>query len=173
MFTYRNSSRKEEWITTITYRGLKKLAFFLLALPSVIFMIGFLKWYIGIPVALLIGAAYFCTLRDDRRAEHEAYEGEKVIVISRRCLIALFAITVAWCYFGGFGNLYYQSDDWFARNAVFRDLISHEWPVIYGTKDVALVYYIGFWLPAAVIGKAVFLLCGNLETAFFIGNMFL
>lgn len=156
----------------ITYTGLKRVAFLLLALPSVVFMLGFLRWYVGIPLALLIGLAYFFTVRDGKREGLAALE-EKAIRIPLWCLWTMLGITVMWCYFGGLGNLYYQSSDWFARNAIFRDLISHKWPVVYGAKDVALVYYIGFWLPPALVGKGLLMLKVSLDTAFFVSNLVL
>ena len=45
-----------------------------------------------------------------------------------------------------------QSGDMFGRNAMFRDLIIYEWPVIY-EKTGAVVYYTGYWLVPALIGK--------------------
>ncbi len=154
----------------ITYSKIKGIAFFALALPSLIFSLGFLRWYIGIPVALLIAVAYIFTLRDIKRENVPPHE-EKMLSMPFWCLLAVFGVTFVWCYFGGLGNLWYQSDDWSARNAIFRDLISHAWPVIYSSKNVALVYYIGFWLPPALIGKLIFLMHGNLEVAFFVGNI--
>ena len=154
----------------ITYRKIKGVAFFALALPSLIFSLGFLRWYIGVPVSLLIAAAYIFTLRDIR-IEAASGKEEKSIFVSTPCLFAIFGVVLVWCYLGGLGNLWYQSADWSARNAIFRDLISHAWPVIYKSKGVALVYYIGFWLPPALVGKGIFLASGNLEVAFFVGNI--
>lgn len=151
----------------ITYSKIKGIAFAALTIPSVIFVLGFLRWYIGFPVAVLIVAAYLFTLHDIKTADN----GEKAINVPLWSLTVVFGTVIIWCYLGGLGNLWYQSDDWSARNAIFRDLISHEWPVIYESKNVALVYYIGFWLPSALIGKVAFLIFGNLDAAFFIGNI--
>ncbi len=150
---------------TISHLQLKKVAFFCLALPSVIFVIGFLKWYIGIPVALLLAVAYFFAVHDTKK------EDDRTIQLSIPSLLLLFGVVVLWCYFAGLGNLYSQSDDWAARNAIFRDLIRFDWPVVYGTKNAALVYYIGYWLPAALLGKSTFLLTGRLPIAWTVGNM--
>ena len=156
---------------SIAYSKLKKYAFACLALPTAVFALGYLKWYIGICMALLVALAYFFAVRDvDRLGESE---GEQSIFISKGALALLVGAVVAWCYFGGIGNLYYQSGDWWARNAIFRDLISHEWPVIYDVKDAGLVYYIGFWLPPAAVGKAALAITSNLDIAFFVGNMVL
>jgi hypothetical protein len=53
---------------------------------------------------------------------------------------------------GGFGL---QTWDWLKHNAILRDLIDQPWPVAYGTgeDDVALTFYVAYYLPAAVGGK--------------------
>jgi len=38
------------------------------------------------------------------------------------------------------------------RNAMFRDIVTYEWPVIY-QKNGAVVYYTDYWLVPALIGK--------------------
>lgn len=150
---------------TISYLKLKKIAFFCLALPSVIFVLGFLKWYIGIPVALLMAVAYFFAVRTVRCEE------DQTLHLPVPFLLAVVGIVTLWCYFGGIGNLYYQSEDWSARNAIFRDLIRFEWPVIYPAKNAALVYYIAYWMPPAVVGKAFLAMTGgNLTVAWWAGN---
>lgn len=150
---------------TLSYSQLKKAAFFCLLLPSLIFVIGFLKWYIGIPVALLLAVAYVFAIRDTGGEAH------KTLTLSLPMLLLLLGAVTIWCFFGGLGNLWAQSEDWSARNAIFRDLIRFEWPVVYQAKNAALVYYIGYWLPAALCGKGVLAVTGDLSHAFFIGNL--
>ena len=150
---------------TVSYSTLKKAAFFCLLLPSVIFVIGFLKWYIGVPVAILLAVAYVFAIKK------AGGEEERSLTLSLSWLLLILGAVTLWCFFGGLGNLWAQSQDWSARNAIFRDLIRFEWPVVYQTKNAALVYYIGYWLPAALCGKGVLALTGNIETAFFFGNL--
>lgn len=75
-----------------------------------------------------------------------------------RAVVILFIISV-WVYFSGIGNLVWQNGDHPARNAFYEILISNEWPVIKnvtykdGNQMRGLIYYIGYWLPAAIIGK--------------------
>ena len=153
----------------VSYSRLKKIAFICLALPSVIFALGFLRWYIGLAVAALVALACVFALRRTTKERSE----EKEFFVSKLWLFFIGAAVLLWCYLAGLGNLYYQSGDWWARNAIFRDLISHPWPVTYEIKDAALVYYIGFWLPPALVGKVVLGICGDMEIAFFVGNIFL
>lgn len=154
---------------SISYSKLKKIAYFCLLLPSLIFVIGFLKWYIALPVTLALGAAYFFVVKDTNKEVLE-FE-EKTIKISCKHFFVLVGIVILWCWISGIGNFYYQSADWFARNAIFRDLIRFDWPVIYSAKNSALVYYIGYWLPAALIGKAFYGMTADLDVAWTISNM--
>ncbi len=141
--------------------ALRRAAYAFLALPVFVFLLGFLRWYLAVPLTLFLCVALLLAWR---RPDGE----RKYLVLSRRGLLALFAVAAAWCFFAGLGNLYYQSDDWSARNAIFRDLITYRWPVIYPAKNAALVYYIGYWLPAALVGK-LFLPLGE-DVAFSAGN---
>ena len=155
---------------TISYAKLKRVAFVLLALPSAVFALGFLKWWIALPVvALLAAALYFALWRKKREQEPLCEEPTLKLPIGQ--MLALLGIVMLWCFLSGLGNLYYQTGDWGARNAIFRDLVRFDWPVIYASKNAALVYYIGFWLPPALIGKLFFTLGCALETAFAIGNI--
>ncbi len=84
-------------------------------------------------------------------------------------LIAL--VILIWCLLGGQGGMFYQTSDWNERNAIFRDLITRSWPVYYEKTNTALTYYIGHWLPAALVGKLAYVLSGSLQWSWRIGNM--
>jgi len=53
---------------------------------------------------------------------------------------------------GGFGV---QTSDWLKHNAILSDLVNQPWPVAYRTAagEIALVYYVAYYLPAALVGK--------------------
>ena len=63
-----------------------------------------------------------------------------------------------------------QSSDFNYRNAIFHDLLNYDWPVIYGGEKGALVYYIGFWLPAASVGKLAGLFTHDATTIWKVAN---
>ena len=58
----------------------------------------------------------------------------------------------------GVGGYAFQNWDHHWRNAVLRDLITYDWPVVYSAPERGpikmLVYYVGYWLPSALVGKA-------------------
>jgi hypothetical protein len=94
-------------------------------------------------------------------------------------LIILFII-----FFSGIGHYTYQNNDHLYRGALFADLVKYDWPVIYKVngfpghflegKTTMMTYYLGFYLPAAALGKAFGLEFGRFALFFwtFIGTVF-
>jgi hypothetical protein len=64
-------------------------------------------------------------------------------------------------FLSGIGGFAFQNFDFNGRNAFFRDLIDYQWPVVYtrlgdsvvSESTYSFVYYFGFWLLPALIGK--------------------
>ncbi|MFN8413257.1 MAG: hypothetical protein U0Z26_12790 [Anaerolineales bacterium] len=71
--------------------------------------------------------------------------------------LPLLLVAGGWVFLSGVGGYAFQNWDHHWRNAVLRDLISYDWPVIYSNPNQGpikmLVYYVGDWLPAALAGK--------------------
>lgn len=149
----------------LNYPLLKKWTIGYAALPLLIFTLGWIKPLIGIPVSVLLVYALYKSLFEDGSDDNSPF------INSKKLLLGLALAALVWCYLAGLGGFYYQSPDHHWRNAVFHDLINYAWPVRYGFGDTALVYYIGFWLPAAVIAEISSLLGANPETAFTVGNI--
>ena len=137
-------NQKPDWlkITAIAY----------LLFPLIIFVLGNCRWTISLPFLLLESWMLFRILR----ASSQGSTSDK-----KRWKDWLPALTIlaAWVLLSGIGGYMYQNSDHDTRNAILRDLIRHDWPVTYqqesgsGTKTFGLVYYTGFWLPAALVGK--------------------
>ena len=68
---------------------------------------------------------------------------------------ALLALVVSLLGAGGAGI---PTWDWQKHNAVLADLVAQGWPVAYRLDppagDLALVYYVAYYLPAALVGRA-------------------
>lgn len=149
---------------------LKAVALAYTALPVIVFMLGMLRPWIGVPAAAAVIAAAVMTVRmaagrDDSRPEDGLHVNVAV-------LAALAVVAVAWCLLCGQCAVFAQKWDWFSRNATFRDLITHSWPVICEKQGgAALSFYFGHWLPSAVVGRAVMLATGSLDMAWSIGNI--
>lgn len=125
------------------------LIYIYLALPTLIFMIGWLKWYLALLFGILTAFACVKGFSDSIQ--------EKLLIIdnlsdTRTFLKALVLISL-WVYVSGIGGWCYQNSDHEVRNAIFRALVEYDWPVVSYDDSRGLIYYIGFWLPAACVGK--------------------
>jgi hypothetical protein len=123
-----------------------------LLIPFLLFCLGFLKLSFSIPIVL-----FFLWL-GIRGCKHTGQE-RLIFSVSRRTIIITIIIVLIWVALSGIGGIAFQNSDFHTRNAIFRDLITNKWPVKYSYQALnspqtyGLVYYIGFWLPSAVIGK--------------------
>lgn len=126
-------------------RSLYALSFIYLSLPSVIFLFTWCASWIGVPLAVAVagGTVWFCRLGTGK-----VPRAKSIGVVA-----AIIAVVAVWALVGGIGGYIWQNRwDHMFRNAVFMDLVANPWPVVNG--DEMLVYYIGFWLPPALVAKA-------------------
>lgn len=130
-------------------------------LPISIFFFGWLRWYIALPLNLVI--LYFA------KVLFLELTARKVSIIRKESIlfwIIVICASVFWVYFSGIGGFSFQNWDHIFRNAVYRDLCNYSWPVIYdlslepenvqkitGGEKSSLTYYFTWWLPAALLSK--------------------
>jgi len=134
-----------------------------LLLPFTIFIVGWCKWFVWIPGILILGLCFYRMYRrlDDNdtesgRAFEKLFTGRNTI----KWIVVLVLITV-WTILSGIGGFVFQNEDHTYRNALFSMLVNYEWPVkadvFFENKGIiqtrGLIYYIGFWMPAAIVGK--------------------
>ena len=131
--------------------ALSSLAY--LALPVGVFLVGWLKpgWALVVVPTLLIGVVTWGRRLCRAGAPAEAAPrplSTLTLVGAALGVIGLVALSGA----GGFGI---QTWDWEKHLAILKDLIEQPWPVAYATgrDDVALTYYVAYYLPAALVGK--------------------
>ena len=135
---------------------IKILGLIYLCLPVLIFFIGWLHWYISIPAILLLSFCLFTATR-----QNESF----ILSVSLNKLLFILTKIFCWVFLSGIGRYVWQNDDHLWRNAIFNDLLYREWPVYNG--EYGLCYYIGFWLPSALIGKLFHsMLLGNMLQLF-------
>ncbi len=131
------------------------VSLFYLALPYIIFFVGWLKWYWAIMGVGLTVAPLFLCIRGIGRVQSE--EGEPLYEMMPGVYFIVFVLIVAvlWLGISGVGGYGYQDTDWLKHNAVLKDLVERPWPVVYrlGGQQLPLVYYIAYYLPAAGLGK--------------------
>lgn len=142
----------------VSYSNINKYAYLALALPFIVFAMGWLKWYWAV---VAIVATLFCvfwgTLKKEKGSPATAEDN--CIGVKPMLLILVIAIALIWVWQSGIGGFWAQSKDYPWRNAIYRDIVLRDWPVYYDVYDGTLVYYIGFWLVPALFGKLA-LFCG-------------
>lgn len=124
--------------------------------PYLIFFIGWLQapWALFFSILLITGyiAARKAYLADaDLRTQIGDWGGKASFSTFGLMLLAcVFLIAISGA--GGYGA---QIRDWEKHEIILSDLIRRDWPVIYNYLgvDVGLVYYIAYYLPAALVGK--------------------
>ena len=136
-------------------------ALFYLMTPLIIFAFGWLKTGYACGITAVLLAAFFFSLKE--MADVDIHFNMKQVNIA----LAVSILVMLWVGLSGIGEISFQNSDHEIRNAIFRDLVQNPWPVVYhfsgnqsaqalAGHDGALVYYIAYWMPAALAGK----LCG-------------
>lgn len=117
-----------------------------LLLPNVLFLLGWVQWWLAVPICLLlIGASchvlckaprFFCQLsRSDLWW---------LICTLLFCILAIESL--------GYTGRVEQSFDFLARNPMYSTLVRCDWPLLSNTGDYFVYYHI-FYLPPALIAK--------------------
>jgi len=141
----KNISISENWLV--------RIAWLYLLIPFLVFCLGFLRIYISLPMLALFGWLSIRLWKSDQSSEK--------LVRPRSDWLFLGLIILVWVFFSGVGGDAFQNTDFNGRNAIFRDLINYSWPVYYTNlgssvmpaHTFSFVYYFGFWLAPALIGK--------------------
>ncbi len=137
---------KEKWIYLAAY--------FYLFISIAMFLLGNVKYSISIPVTILLAIAVWKASLNAPKMTINLLENHKKVII-------ILGMITAWVILAGIGGFVWQNTwDHKFRNAIFMDLVGKNWPVIQDGK--ALCYYLGFWLPSAIVGKIAGLQIGYL-----------
>ena len=122
------------------------------AAPCFVFLFGFTRLW----VALIVGGGLAATCAFEARREL----GERIEVSAKRRDWIGFALIIAaaalWTALFGAGFVGFQTGDQLKNHVIFRDLVSHSWPVVYSELPPEmrfLSYPLGYYLVPALIGK--------------------
>ncbi len=122
-------------------------------IPAIIFSIGWLRPF---PCVLSLAGLLLLT----GRAAVKALSGLRWRNLRRDApaLGLLAVLALIWVVLSGCGGWAHQNSDYFKHNGVLGDLIHRTWPVSYTPAENAsapgsLIYYVGYYLPAAAVGK--------------------
>lgn len=126
--------------------SLRGWSYFYLYLPLLIFALNWFNIWFAILFAGVLVFGFIRLLAHNKSITAFANRDLKKVV-SFTALVALI-----WILPSGMAGLGYQNYDFEKHNAVLKDLIQKPWPVIYG-DNIYLIYYMAFYLPAALVGK--------------------
>ena len=116
------------------------------ALPTAIFLFGWIVAPLGPIAAVLMMGAALSLIRRERRPISGALGVLWIVIVP---------IVLLWALLGGLGHVFYANVDWLVRDAVLVDLVRDRWPVLYDVDGVSMMLHapVGYFLPAAVVGK--------------------
>jgi hypothetical protein len=144
------------------------LIYLYLFLPFALFVVGWTRLGISIPVLIVMAICFYRMIKSFPELWLPEFTREDVFKVT----IILFIIFI-WVYLSGIGKFVFQNQmDHHYRNGIFDMLVAEKWPVVnysppieYYKEPIALVYYFGFWLPPAIIGKLFGLTAGYFAQA--------
>lgn len=137
-----------------------KAVYIYLFLPFFIFLLGWMKIYYALPISLFLFYCIYRMIRDNSLEESLSLQ-----IPGKEKILFIVIIICIWVGISGIGGFAFQTEDHIWRNGMFEALVYEKWPVV---KDVdidgniatrGMSYYIGFWLPAAAIGKVFGISC--------------
>jgi hypothetical protein len=122
-------------------KQLKILAISYLALPILIFLLGWLKLPIAvISSAILVYCIYkYCIEKNITNSESISYVNILLIV----------GMIFLWLILSGTGGFGFQPTDYLKHNALFKDIKNQPWPISYMVdgKKMYLAHYLAYYLP--------------------------
>lgn len=140
-------------------RLLAALTSIYLLLPASLFAYGWFKLPFAIITILLLLIFIALAVSDSVQAIQALRESRLNNLAApgpslKWILPALLFITI-WLLLSGVGGFGFQNPDYAASNALLKDLIFQPWPLtsLMAGVSTKVVYYVGYYLPAAAIGK--------------------
>ena len=131
------------WRGAFARDALRSLSLIYIALPNLIFLLGWLWWPYGLALGMALCAGVLLAiqagpvnLRPSRVRHWPLY-------------VFLGVLLFGWLSLSGIGGFGFQNSDWLYRNTVLRALVELPWPTVVsiGHTDRLLVSYIAYYLP--------------------------
>lgn len=133
---------------------MKRLSYIYLTLPFILFLFGWVRLTVAIPLAIILLFTLYKLLLTNYQPSNTNHQPS---TSHKPSTIYWLLLTTFWLLLSGIGGYAFQNWDHNWRNVVLRDLMNFDWPVTYAQPESGpvkmLVYYVGFWLPAALIAK--------------------
>ncbi len=146
------------------YNLLQTTSLLYISIPTIIFLIGWLKPIYSIPLVLLIILGLYFSIKSAWNfsfiSPSESIHKEKPKLINNPLFFHLFALilVVISVLYSGVGGFAIQDADYMKHNGFFLDLTKYSWPLAYentGVDDAPRILntYLAYYLPSALLGK--------------------
>ncbi len=140
-----------------SFQPLRAVSSLYLALPALLFAWGWLQWPYALITTLLLAVFIAYILRDLAQAT-QAFLNSKNQDRPQKYLLWIglsFLMISLWLLFSGTGGFGFQNADFLASNSLLKELILQDWPLTFtiNEAEIPYVYYVGYYLPAAAVGK--------------------
>ena len=139
-------------LSTFRSPQMKRLSYIYLTLPFLLFLFGWIRLTIAIPLAFILLFTLWQLLKQPSTTHYSLFT-----IHWSPSTVYWLLLTLLWLLLSGVGGYAFQNWDHNWRNVVFRDLMNFDWPIYYTQPESGpvkmLVYYVGFWLPSALIAK--------------------
>lgn len=117
-----------------------------LYIPLLIFLLGWVKLIVALPVIAVTAVGIFFSMRNIYRSNTGNKYGTLLGILIAFLGFFLFFVVA------GHSDLFAQDYDWHKHHAVFNDLMNFEWPVVYENNSM-LTYYLGSYIVPSFFGK--------------------
>ncbi len=137
-----------------TIKAVQSTSLIYLLIPQLLFAVGWIRFPFSVVSALFVIAVILWEsvelVRSARRRLTSSLSPS-----SRVSALGAALILMIWLSLSGVGGIGFQNGDYPQNNALLKDLIEKDWPISvrFKNNDVPLVYYTGYYLPAALVGK--------------------
>lgn len=138
-------SKKEDF--AIPEKSIISLAFIYLMLPNMLFLLGWVREYIALPLCILLFAVGWNILKYNVSPDVKRCSRRDIFYLILSLLLALLLTDII-----GFHGHVLQGGDFRVRNPIYQMLIEQEWP-IFSARGEYFVYYHIFWLVPAYLCK--------------------
>ncbi len=168
-------NNKKSGKVSISHRVFFLISVIYLIAPILVFFFAWLRLYIALPASLLLGFAICYAFKDANKDNSNVLSKDSHFDVSIVYLIVISILSVLLAYALGIGEYIWSVDDHAFRRAIFRDLVSHKWPVfldltkmenpeinaMFPDTQAAFSYYFSFWMIPALVGKVFGFGAGN------------
>lgn len=138
--------KKTDIVFTISGKLLASCAVAYMALPTILFLLGWVRPLFSVPAAMAVAAA--SVLLCVKLPVPSLHFTRRQLAVYLCALL----LSLLWLLAGGITGVVLQHADFVVRNPIYDTLIRCDWPLV-NAEGRHFIYYHAFWLPPALICK--------------------